>query len=142
MTGLPVFIDNLIDRELKLNITTQIMDIVNNMFQFKPKYGSFFWHDDIQLGNFILQPDFKVRLIDPDSFMHVNFDDASHTDFEFGKISNTFHEENILCNFVKLKIHLEHCKFTFKHLKHLKIQLKLPKIHLKHPKIHLKHHKN
>ena len=86
-----VIIDNLIDRELKLNITTQIMDIVNNMFQFKPKYGSFFWHDDIQLGNFILQPDFKVRLIDPDSFMHVNFDDASHTDFEFGKISNTFH---------------------------------------------------
>ena len=86
-----VIIDNILDRKEKIQITAEVMDIVNNMFQFKPNYGSFFWHGDIQLKNFILQPDFKVRLVDPDSFIHINFDDPSHADFEMGKVINSFY---------------------------------------------------
>ena len=86
-----VIIDNILNRKEKIQITAEVMDIVNNMFQFKPNYGSFFWHGDIQLKNFILQPDFKVRLVDPDSFIHINFDDPSHADFEMGKVINSFY---------------------------------------------------
>ena len=86
-----VIIDNILNRKEKIQITAEVMDIVNNMFQFKPNYGSFFWHGDIQLKNFILQPDFKVRLVDPDSFIHINFDDPSHADFEIGKVINSFY---------------------------------------------------
>ena len=86
-----VIIDNILNRKEKIQLTAEVMDIVNNMFQFKPNYGSFFWHGDIQLKNFILQPDFKVRLVDPDSFIHINFDDPSHADFEMGKVINSFY---------------------------------------------------
>ena len=86
-----IIIDNILNRKEKIQITAEVMDIVNNMFQFKPNYGSFFWHGDIQLKNFILQPDFKVRLVDPDSFIHINFDDPSHADFEMGKVINSFY---------------------------------------------------
>jgi len=87
-----VILDNHLDRELKLHITRQVMDIINKMFQFKPKIGQFFWHDDTQLKNFILEPDFKVKLIDPDSFLIINFDDnGSYSEFEIGKMINSFH---------------------------------------------------
>tara|TARA_Y100000296_G_C5132264_1_gene236202 strand:+ start:738 stop:1178 length:441 start_codon:yes stop_codon:yes gene_type:complete len=86
-----IVIDNHLDRDVKLHITRQVLDIINNMFQFKPKLGHFFWHDDSQLKNFMLEPDFKVRLIDPDSFMTINFDNTSHSDFEMGKIINSFY---------------------------------------------------
>ena len=86
-----VMIENNLDREVKLHITRQVMDIINNMFQFKPKIGQFFWHDDTQLKNFMLEPDFNVKLIDPDSFQIISFDDNSHSDFEIGKVMNSFH---------------------------------------------------
>ena len=84
-------IENNLDREVKLHITRQVMDIINNMFQFKPKIGQFFWHDDTQLKNFMLEPDFNVKLIDPDSFQIISFDDYSQSDFEIGKVMNSFH---------------------------------------------------
>ena len=86
-----VIINNRLDREIKLHITRQVMDIINKMFQFRPKIGHLFWHDDTQLKNFILEPDFRVKLIDPDSFFIINFDDPSHSDFEIGKVVNSFH---------------------------------------------------
>jgi hypothetical protein len=39
----------------------------------------------------MLEPDFNVKLIDPDSFQIISFDDYSHSDFEIGKVMNSFH---------------------------------------------------
>lgn len=53
----------------------QIIDIVNNMFQFTHKYllpSMMFYHNDIHPGNFVLQKDGTVRLIDPEAFFIVD----------------------------------------------------------------------
>tara|TARA_B100001057_G_scaffold499747_1_gene611603 strand:- start:15239 stop:15688 length:450 start_codon:yes stop_codon:yes gene_type:complete len=80
---------NTISFEQKLDIIKQVVDIVSNMFKFKHKDCHLFWHDDVQLKNFLYTTDNKIRLIDPDSFRPIKFDNTSHYEFEIGKFTNT-----------------------------------------------------
>jgi len=84
-------LSNSISFEEKQYILEQIIDIFNNMFKFKHKNCHLFWHDDIQLKNFIYTKDKKIILLDPDSFTPIRFDNSKHFEFELGKFTNTIY---------------------------------------------------
>ena len=84
-----VILENRISFHQKQNILEQITHIFSNMFKFKSRECDLFWHDDLQLKNFIYTYDNDVKLIDPDSFIPIKFDNNSHYEFEIGKFTNT-----------------------------------------------------
>jgi thiamine kinase-like enzyme len=80
---------NYISFEQKQDILRDVVDIVNNIFKFKHQDCHLFWHDDLQLKNFMYTKNNEVRLIDPDSFTPISFHTTFHYEFETGKFFNT-----------------------------------------------------